>query len=344
MGSFRVSGFIYSPPKIHRDEYENYLKKRDEYLGWGMLKPRPTPAYPDFDKHPSCLSMYGDSSVYGILVSDEDTATNYLSKLLHCRVSNYGVSGYGTDQAYLRFHSNINDKSKIVILGFLTENIFRNVNRYRYCLYGSSNHKFMLKPRFIAGKDGGLTLIPLPKLSYDNFVRVVDSPEKYLEYEYFIPGNSEGIVKQKFPFTFTLIKVLIKNKSFRNRILLGIPMFESFYNVEHPSNGLMVTFLIMKQFCIEAECQNKVPIILIIPTKTDLAFYSKNKKFVYGNLTKMLKDNKMRFIDVGPELIARLNGKNPNKLYLKGGHFNANGNKLLAEIIYNYLKKNNISL
>jgi hypothetical protein len=45
-------------------------------------------------------------------------------------VSDYGVSGYGADQAYLRFRR-VPDEAPVVILGIFGEGVIRNVNQYR---------------------------------------------------------------------------------------------------------------------------------------------------------------------------------------------------------------------
>jgi hypothetical protein len=57
--------------------------------------------------------------VYGDEVSNEQAWLNVLSDLPGCRVSNYGVIGYGPDQAYLRFISNEHDKAELIVLGIL---------------------------------------------------------------------------------------------------------------------------------------------------------------------------------------------------------------------------------
>src|SRR5580704_5995225 len=51
----------------------------------------------------ACASAYGDSFVWGEEVPPADGWIEQLSRRIGCRVANYGVSGYGTDQAYLRF-------------------------------------------------------------------------------------------------------------------------------------------------------------------------------------------------------------------------------------------------
>jgi len=65
--------------------------------------------------------LYGDSFTEGSGVDPEHAWSNVLSQLLHCRVANFGVSGYGTDQAYMRFLNNQRDPARVVVLGFLSE-------------------------------------------------------------------------------------------------------------------------------------------------------------------------------------------------------------------------------
>src|SRR5262249_49512032 len=49
-----------------------------------------------------CISAYGDSYVWGNDIPTQDGWPEQLSHKLGCRVANYGVGGYGTDQAYIR--------------------------------------------------------------------------------------------------------------------------------------------------------------------------------------------------------------------------------------------------
>ena len=74
------------------------------------------PAYPDPNRFPACVSLYGDSVTWAAEVDNEHAWSNVLSLLLGCRVANYGGGGYGADQAYLRFKLNSRDKSKVVII------------------------------------------------------------------------------------------------------------------------------------------------------------------------------------------------------------------------------------
>src|SRR5262249_30879361 len=117
-------GLFYSPYSPEAAEaiagFEQYMAQRHPILGW----PSPTSfGQGDFDASGSryvpafpvpgstCVSLYGDSMTWGDEVDDEHAWGNILSRLLNCRVANYGVPGYGVDQAYLRFTTNEQDEA-----------------------------------------------------------------------------------------------------------------------------------------------------------------------------------------------------------------------------------------
>jgi hypothetical protein len=341
---------------ISETEYKDYLNKREQLLGWPMSNrsgmdhdgnydksgSRLIPAFPDPDKFPPCVSLYGDSYTYGAVVSDEDSWGNILSTLLNCRVSNYGVVAYGTDQEYMRFFKNVKDKAPLVILGYLSENILRNINQYRALLYCNVvDERFALKPRFVINKNGELDLVPMLKLNYQDFLDFVDSPEKYLKDEYFIPGGKAGIYRNEFPHIVSLWNVLSGNFHIKAKFST-IPWYAEFYDAKHPSNALAVTFNIMKQFHKDADNSHKRLIVLMIPTVLDLEYYNQYKRWPYENLTNMLLADEIEFIDAGPGVIEYLRGRKPRELFFQRYHFNKEGEAVLAQIVYAFFKDKEI--
>ena len=67
----------------------------------------------------------------GVEVAAEDSYPNLLARELGCRVNNFGVGGYGTDQAFLRYRQLAEDSPRFVVLGHYSEDIVRNVNQLR---------------------------------------------------------------------------------------------------------------------------------------------------------------------------------------------------------------------
>jgi hypothetical protein len=92
-------------------------------------------------------------------------------------VWNWGVGGYGTDQALLRLRREMVRAGRgpvdAVVVGLMIENIGRNVNRYRPRWHSSSLPS--AKPRFLVLVGGGLELLPQPYATREDFVAAVAS-------------------------------------------------------------------------------------------------------------------------------------------------------------------------
>ena len=112
------------------------------------------------------ILVIGDSFTFGDGVSDEETYSSYLERLLgNAEVINMGVHGYGHDQMliYLK-EEGVKYSPDVVILGFIDDDMTRNLFYFRD----------FAKPVY-ALKNGGLRLTHSP----------VESPEHYLENEFF---------------------------------------------------------------------------------------------------------------------------------------------------------------
>lgn len=183
-------------------KYDVYMKRRHPVLGWPLSRgskgyglinegrydatgARPSPFFASSER--AYVALYGDSFTYGWEVDDAHTWGDVLARRLGRRVANYGVAGYGTDQACLRFKLNERDSSQIVILGIWPENIMRNLTQYRGFL---GSEFFSLKPRFMIDRGGKLALVPLPTLTKQQFQHIVARARAYLPLKRKLPTTS----------------------------------------------------------------------------------------------------------------------------------------------------------
>ena len=323
------------------EDYATYAARVNPRLGWpspqaiqeqrdDLARTVAASTEPDRDIP---ISAYGDSFVAGFGVDPENAWSNVLGKMLGCRVANYGIPGYGTDQAYLRFHDNTQDEAKIVLLGVLSENIQRNVNQLRNFLIPSS--QCQTKPRFILDQQKHLRPVPLPQLTAENYEDFIKNPGHYLHYDYFVPGGPSGAQKLGFPYTWSILKAY---KFFYDRYVLDYKSYLQFYRPDHPSQAFPLTVAIINQAISEAKARGKHPIVLVFPTDEDFRVYDQH--FVYEPLIHELNQKKIEYIDLGTEMLKHLGKRNYMELFLGGRyhHFNETGNKLTAQIIYDYFK------
>ena len=337
---------FYRLPSIDEIDFDRYLQRRDPLLGWpppaqfgvkdyDTSGARPSPMFPE--PGGECIALYGNSFTYGQEVSDAHAWGNVLSEMLGCRVANYGVGAYGTDQALLRFLSHKNDTSGLVILGIFPFNILRNVNQNRFFLTGSS--PLLLKPRFYL-ENNKLRLIDIPKLTFGEFKRSFEHPSEYYMYETFLDGTTEGPIRYSFPYIATLAKYLLSVRV-RNW-LMGRPSWIGFLGDTHRSKALLITTKISERFRDEAEKRNKKALVMLFPTFSSMRFYQNSRKSALQPLAIRLKKLGINTLDLHDPLLQKLRARGYCSLLTNpgacSGHFNVEGNRLVAEIVKSFIE------
>ena len=344
---------VYYPLEIIEEEFLDYQQRRHNELGWlqgvtqtqevDKIGSRMIPSFTDPDLYPSCVSVYGDSYTWSNRVEATQAWANKLSSLLDCRVSNFGVSGYGTDQALLRYLQNLSDTSRIVVLNHFVFNIMRNVNQYWGFRAVSNKHKFMFKPRFILDKDHQLQKIELPAFTLTDYYSFIKNPEFYLKQEYFLPGESSGLLRLAFPYSYTLLRTLFYHPKFK-AYFKGEPTHLAFYNPNHPSNSLNITAAIMINFCTVAAERGQYPILTIIPYLNDFQYFNKSGSWAYQNLIDQLNVNGINVFNVGEAMSNSVETNDFSNYYAGEGHFNETGDSLMAAILAGYIKQKGLKI
>lgn len=125
------------------------------------------------------IAAFGDSFVHGNEVGDDEAWSAVLETLdPRFEVLNYGVGGYGTDQALLLYERLGADlDAQVVLLGFVEVDYARNVNRFRRFL--SVSELALFKPRFVLDDSatGALTLVPNPFPSETELRGLLEAPD-----------------------------------------------------------------------------------------------------------------------------------------------------------------------
>jgi hypothetical protein len=338
---------LYNPP---HPKYEHYTELFHPVFGWALfisqrsgwdaIGSRITPAFPDPEKSPALVSLYGDSWTFSENVDDEHAMGNVLSRLLGHRVNNFGEIAWGTDQAYLRFKHNRQDKARIAVLGHFSEDILRNINQYPYLLHPSVDTVF--KPRFALTDTGGLRLISSPRrLAEQEFADWVCYPERHLRDDYFLPGGPTGLRRLSFPYSFSIVHAF---NYLRHRAPpLGSSYWADFYRPDHPSGALGVTAAIIRAFVHDAREMGRVPIVAIYPHPFDLAYKQRHGAWPYQSLMAELDAAKIPYFEAGAFLLKVLGGRDPSEIYAPldpeevARHPNAEGYRLHAEALYQHI-------
>jgi len=325
-------------PHFSNARIEKALAQRDPLLGWapggrgavgaGAPRPRPDPAFPD--NAPPCVSAYGDSFTVG--GAPEATYPHFLGVALGCRAANFGAPGYGSDQALMLFRRRRPvEHAPVCILGHLSENILRNVNRFRNLLYPGPEMVF--KPRFVE-KRGRLVYLPMPVNSVADYRAFEDDPQRGLAFDAFAARP-----RRAFPYSVALARWFLKDFRVRAKIL-GRPSHEEFYRPGHPSGALRLTTTILTAFAEEAHRNGQHPLVILIPTGPDLLYARRTGRWTDQPLRDALDDRGVPVVQAGPAILRRLGEADPCGLFANcNGHFNARGYQVLAHVVADAMRR-----
>lgn len=214
------------------------------------------------------VSTFGDSFTHGDGVANADTWQATLERALPAsEVLNFGVGGFGLDQALLRYREEgAAYRADIVLVGYLTENINRHVNVYRP-FYSPRTFQPLTKPRF-AVEGAGLHLLPNPLQPLAAYRALLARPDTLLpllgRHDYYYRSR-EWASRWDLSPTVRLLKVA-------RRMLLqrvDAPTVAGTYNVR--SEAFAVTTRIFDEFVRDVQARGARPLIVIFPTRDDLA-------------------------------------------------------------------------
>ena len=173
----------------------------------GIRSPSPGVSYGEH-RPAHRIALIGDSFTFGLEVPFEATWGDRLQQGLgpEVQVLNFGVDGYGVDQAYLRYSKDVQAwQPDLVILGFICNDLYRSMAVYTFVSFPEWEFPFA-KPRFIDNR-GELELLNVPVLDPQEIVAhraVSDLP--YIEYD---RGYNQDDWQWKFYHHSYLIRFLI---------------------------------------------------------------------------------------------------------------------------------------
>lgn len=317
--------------------YQKYHPER----GWDNFYPTKFGERPiSIEYNKSLISAFGDSYTHCSGVKDNETWEECLSMLLQKNVYNFGVGGYGTDQAYLKFLSIFPKvRTPVVILGLCTENINRIVNVYRPFYYENTGTK-LTKPRFILKQDR-LLLLSNPVRSLDEIISLRNA-----DFLNRIGQNDFWFNRDRYPeFRFPYLKILFNKRIWletiysrkRNEIndIRPRPYINLWEDVE--STALM--FKILESFMANVKDYGAVAIILILPSKSEVIEKFKQKKSSVGEkkILDFCRDFNILVFNSIEALANRANSVSEIETFFKG-HVSTKGNQIIAEVLHNFLQ------
>jgi len=278
------------------------------------------------------LLFFGDSFTFCDEMPDEASFQRFFENR-HPRFEalNFGVSGYGTDQALLRYRSLGRELgADVVCIGILLENIGRNVNRYRP-LWNTRTGFSATKPRFVL-VDAGLELLPQPYANRAEQRAAILSGEVFddvAEHEYWL--GRPRVPTGKLSSFARILGGYVANRERTPARLWGAVDDEPF----------MTTLAILEAFQREALADGaRLAPILIFPAREDLRDHGVRGQIYWQTLFDELERRELAYVDLITPLLARYLEEQTNPeggtVYFKG-HLSTVGNSVVADALFEWL-------
>ncbi|MFD2111977.1 hypothetical protein [Thiorhodococcus fuscus] len=336
---------LYRLPKADLPLAEQHFDAR---LGWSEHYSTPQGERPLARAYGKALvSAYGDSYTHCDEVEDDQTWETFLADETGSDVFNYGVGGFGTGQAYLRFKDEFPaHRTPVVTLGLITENINRTVNVYRPYYYPGTQLHFT-KPRFIQ-RDGELALLEnpiqdksdLPNLMDDAFLRSAGKHDWWF--------NRDEYPVLGFPYSAILLnqriwKEAISGKMERPVTDMNPRPWAELWEQEEPRS---LMFAIFDRFFVDAREQEARPLLLVLPQREEVQEMLRTGRLpsAVRHIIDHCEAGSLDCIEMVSLFAKHVQTNGPESLdglFLRA-HVSPEGNRLIAQRIAVWLRDRNL--
>ncbi len=272
------------------------------------------------------IALFGDSFTHSDDVPYEDSLGAQLEKGLRAagiraEVLNFGVGGYGLDQAMLRYA--VQGKAfapDVVVMGFQPENLKRNLNLLRP-LYDPRTRLPFAKSRFIFEGDG-ISLINVPVLPPEQVAETLRDLEHWplLPHEHFYdPAAYQGAWWRHSKMLATMVDMQVKQDDpwVLKRILY-----------RDGSDDQKLGWAVIQAFAQEVAANGAEFKIVHLPTPVEMDVQRRLGRWPYQVFLDALDDS-YDVVHPEQELLAAVEKDGLSAMF--EGHYTAAGNRIIAE-------------
>lgn len=343
----------------HRRSLEDLLAGQTRYidfspvLGW-TIKPNAADgiyqsnsmgirANREFSNRPSedivRVCTFGDSYTHGEEVAYSATWQAQMSSLRpELEVLNFGVGGFGLDQAYLRYRK-LDDgfACDLVFIGFMSENINRVVSVYRP-FYVDRTGMPLTKPRFVLDDDR-LLLKPNPMTSLRDYEALLKDPASVLPslggYDHYYQAGYAAHFLDTFA-VWRLGRVL--QRSYRRDPHDRDRVYDS------ATEAFALTVKLMETFYREAISRGSQPVVVLFADFHDVYDHRHGRAKRYSPLLAALASYDFMHVDAS-DAFARYGDQYPTGSYFtpRLGHYSELGNQLVARYLVDFLDEHGLT-
>lgn len=329
-------------------ESDDSIIKYHEVLGWaprpgsesanGLYRYNsqgirsPVEAYSDQpDSGTLRIALFGDSFTHGDDVPLEESWGFVLEEMLNdggirAEILNFGVGGYGIDQAMLRFtRMGAAFSPHVVIFGFAPENLKRNQNLLRP-LYNPRSELPFAKPRFILA-DQGIELINVPVLPPEKLAATMANIDHWdlTPHEHFYdPADFQGSWWQSSKLLATVAD--LRKGDHDPWLMKRIIYLEN-------SEEFQLGWMVVQAFAQQVTASGAEFMVVHLPSHPEMDLRGGLGRWTYQTFLDAL-DEQFDVIHPEASLIEAAQG---DLTRIFAGHYNAEGNRIVAKSVAGHL-------
>jgi len=263
------------------------------------------------------LALVGDSFTFGLEVPFEDSWGHRLEREFESRIQvlNFGVDGYGIDQAYLRYWRDVRSwKPDVVIFGFINHDLYRSMGVYAFVSFPEWGFPFA-KPRFIV-EGGKLRLLNAPVLGPQAILTrrsITELP--FIEYDR--GYNPDDWERRPYHRSYLIRFLLSRYRRWPEQLPDAVS----------DEAVTLVNSEILAAFASVAEAEGSIPLIVYLPSRVG---FKNGETEAAEAVLGALKARGIEYKD----LTSCLRGFGVDELFLEGRpHYSAKGNTAVAKCL-----------
>jgi hypothetical protein len=278
------------------------------------------------------IAIFGDSFTNGVDESYEHTWGAFLHHALHTatrptEVLNFGVPGYGMDQAFLRWRKlGGTYNPAVVVFGLQIENVKRNVNLLRP-LYNRFTDLPFAKPRFVV-RDDRLEVINVPAIPPSHLPATIADIANWplaASEAYYDPDNY-----RVRPWHLSRLA------TFAAQVIGESP--DSDDRIATPVEGELA-LRILQAFHDDVRRNGASFVVVHLPRRSDLAALQTSGSLPNADLLREVA-GRFDFAEASGALLEEARRTSLASLFNKSSHYTPAANRVVAEVLARRLAEN----